>query len=175
MQHSNKNEAPTLLVVGRVGSVHGVRGAIRIYSETEPPEQILEYQPWHIKINHQWTILKIKSHQFHGPTLVVQFEGYTDRDQSKLLTGAEIAVEPSLLPSLPEGEYYWKDLIGLTVINLEGTELGVVTSLMETGSNDVLVVEKDGKDRLIPYIRNDFIKEIDLAGKRIVVDWDPDF
>lgn len=172
---ASPTEDPTLLLVGRVGSVHGVRGAVKIHSQTHPKEQILNYLPWLIRLNHQWSPLKILSSQYHGHMLVVHFEGYTDRDQAKMLTGADIAVNKAQLASLPTGEYYWTDLIGLTVYTVEGVELGAVTSLLETGSNDVLVVKQGKKERLIPYLPDQFIKQINLAEKRMVVDWDPEF
>jgi len=76
---------------------------------------------------------------------------------------------------LPPHEYYWKDLINLTVVNLEGITLGRVERLMETGSNDVLIIKNNKKEYLIPYLPKRFVKNIDLKTKQILVDWDPDF
>lgn len=170
-----KNENPTLITVGQVGAAHGVKGGLKIHSHTEPKDQILNYLPWHVKIGQQWQILKVKSAQPAGQYFIVYFENYTDRDQARLLTGAEIAIERDQLPKLAINEFYWQDLIGLSVVNLEGVNLGTVTSLIETGSNDVLIVKQDKKERLIPYLRDSFIKEIDLEKQLILVDWDPDF
>lgn len=86
-----------------------------------------------------------------------------------------------VLPPLQEGEYYWRDLIGLSVVNTAGYALGVVDDLMDTGSNSVLIVraeERDAfgkKERLIPVINGQFVKGVDFGAKVITVDWDPDF
>ncbi|MBI5448485.1 MAG: ribosome maturation factor RimM [Gammaproteobacteria bacterium] len=176
MRASGPEHRPTpLIVVGRVGAVHGIRGAVIVHSYTSPPEQIFNYPSWQTQLGQRWQPLKICSQQAHGTAFIVRFDGYTDRDQAKLLTHAEIWVERSCLPSLPPDEFYWHDLIGLNVITLEGVQLGTVTSLLETGSNDVLIVEQDKKQHLIPYLRDTFIKEIDLNKKHILVDWDPEF
>ena len=102
-----------------------------------------------------------------------------DRDSATALVGREIAVTRQQLPALDEGDYYWRDLLGLQVINLDDVTLGTVANLMETGANDVLVVEShsDGErqERLIPYIREQVIRHVDLEQGVIRVDWDPDF
>ena len=108
-----------------------------------------------------------------GKFIVVQFDGINDRDEAALLTHAEVQVQRSQLPESEDG-YYWADLIGLNAITKDGVELGVVESLMETGANDVLVVKGD-RDRLIPWIENEVIVQVDLAGKTLTVDWDPEF
>ena len=103
------------------------------------------------------------------------------REEAQALTGVDIAIMPGALPSLPEGEYYWRDLMGCQVANLKGYQMGEVTEMMETGSNDVLVVKakvNDAygmKERLIPFIEGQVVKKIDLAARTIEVDWDPDF
>jgi 16S rRNA processing protein RimM len=78
------------------------------------------------------------------------------------------------LPPAPEGEYYWTDLIGLTVINREGVTLGQVDHLLETGANDVLVV-KGERERLIPFLLELVVLEVDLAQRMLRVDWEEDF
>ena len=85
-----------------------------------------------------------------------------------------IAIRQEQLPELPQGEYYWSDLEGLKVVTTDGIELGVVSNLIETGANDVLVVKGD-KERLIPYIRPDVVTELDIENGIIRVEWDPEF
>ena len=109
----------------------------------------------------------------HGKFLVVKFDGIDDREEAGLLTHAEVMVSRDELPASDDG-YYWADLIGLKVVTTDSTELGWVESLMETGANDVLVVNGD-RERLIPWIENEVIVAVDLAGKCLTVDWDPDF
>jgi 16S rRNA processing protein RimM len=90
------------------------------------------------------------------------------------LIDCDIAVQREQLPALESGEYYWTDLQGLRVVNLEGVELGVVSHLFETGANDVLVVRGE-RERLIPYTTGEAIQEVDLDHGQITVDWDPEF
>lgn len=88
--------------------------------------------------------------------------------------GAEVFVSRSLLPATAPGEFYWNDLEGLRVRTIEGVELGTVSHLFATGANDVLVV-KGERERLVPFIRDSVVREIDIAAGTIVVDWDPEF
>ena len=107
----------------------------------------------------------------HGKGIVVKFANYDTPEQSRLLTGKNIAITRSQLPPLKKGEYYWSDLKGLTVINQKGVELGKVTYIIATGSNDVLVVKGD-KEIAIPYLLDEVIKSIDLELGQILVDWE---
>lgn len=160
--------------LGRISGLFGVRGWVKIYSYTDPRDNILHYDPWYLKIDGQWQPHKLLEGQAHGKGVVAHLEGILDRDQATRYIGTDIAVTRDSMPAAQEGEYYWMDLIGLTVITINGVELGQVDHLMETGANDVLVVKGD-KERLIPYIPEQVIREIDLAASRIIVDWDPDF
>lgn len=176
-----KSKPENALVVGRLGSSYGIRGWLRIFSFTEEPESIFDYQPWFIERAGQWETLEIESWKYHNNDLIVKLAGYDEREKSATLTNCNILVESTLLPELEDGEYYWKDLMGCQVITTKGYDLGKVIELMETGSNDVLVVKANIKDafgakeRLIPYLDDQFIKRIDLKTKQIEVDWDPSF
>lgn len=110
----------------------------------------------------------------HGKGVVARLADCTDRDQAQRLIGYEIGIHLDQLPSLPPGEYYWKDLIGLQVVNADGDDFGKVENLLETGANDVLVVKGD-RERLIPFVMKQVIVEVDLAEGRIRVDWDKEF
>ena len=101
-------------------------------------------------------------------------EGCEDRDRAQALAGATVAVRRAELPDPGEGEHYWADLIGLTVVSAAGQELGRVAGLMATGANDVLVVQGE-RERLIPFLPGSVVQEVDLAARRVRVDWDPDF
>ena len=152
-------EQQRIEVVGKLGSTYGIRGWLRIYSSTEQAESIFDYQPWFLKIKGEWQ-----------PTEVAQ-----------TLANVEIGVDLSVFPELEEGDYYWHDLIGCSVVNLEGYTMGTVTEMMETGSNDVLVVKANTKDafgkqeRLIPFLYEQVVKRVDLTTKTIEVDWDAGF
>lgn len=159
------------VVVGRIAGVYGVRGWVRVQSYTSPAENILDYTPWSLGGGRQVVVV---SGRRHGSGLAVQLDGIKDRDGAALLIGSEIAVPRAQLPAAAEGEYYWADLIGLRVVNLEGVELGRVDHLFETGANDVLVV-RGGRERLIPYVLGQAVQEVRLDKGLMRVDWDPEF
>jgi 16S rRNA processing protein RimM len=106
--------------------------------------------------------------------VIAQIKGVSDRDQAASLMNWDIFITPEQLPEAAEGEYYWSDLIGLKVETTLGVQLGTIESLLETGANDVLVVQGD-RERVIPFLQKTVITEIDLATGIMVVDWDPDF
>ena len=107
--------------------------------------------------------------------IVARLEGIDDRDQAAALMGADILIRRSQLPDLPEGEYYWTDLEGLQVSNLQGEQLGRVQRLFETGANAVMVVNDSRRERLIPYVSGQYVVAVDLAAGTMRVDWDADF
>ncbi len=161
-------------MVGRISGVYGVKGWVKIHSYTEPLENILTYKPWLISKGGEWQPIQPESGKRHGKGLVAQLAGYHDRDQALALRGVEIAIWPEQRMSLEENEFYWTDLIGLRVINLEGIEFGYIDSLMDTGANDVLVV-KGEQQRLVPYVRPQVVKLIDLSAAQMMVDWPADY
>ncbi len=169
------------VILGKLGSAYGIRGWLRVFSSTELAESIIDYQPWFIKQGANWHQLELESWRWHNHEIVVKIKGIDDRDLANSLTNKELFIEENQLPILEEGEYYWKDLMKCQVVNTKGYDLGQVTDMMETGSNDVLVVKANLKDafgkteRLIPFIEGQVIMQIDLKTKLIIVDWDPDF
>ncbi|SFF31933.1 16S rRNA processing protein RimM [Fontimonas thermophila] len=169
------------LTLGRVAGVYGVRGWLRIDSQTRPPTKILDYPRWWLRHNGQDVeVRKIQGHA-HGRGVVAQIEDAAgrvidDRDAASRLIGAEIAVDREDLPRLPKGQYYWVDLIGLTVVNPSGTLLGTVQDMTSNGVQDVLVVvDEAGVERLIPFVRRHIVKRVELAAGRIICDWELDY
>ena len=168
-------------VVGKLGSTYGIRGWLRVYSSTEYAESIFDYQPWFLKIKGQWQPTELESWKHHNHELIAKLKNVNDRETAKSLANIEIGVDLSVFPQLEEGDYYWHDLIGCNVVNLEGYAMGTVTEMMETGSNDVLVVRANSKDafgkqeRLIPFLYEQVVKRVDLTTKVIEVDWDAGF
>ena len=163
-----------MVVIGKISGVFGVRGQVKVFSFTEPKENILHYDPWMLGSDDNWKPYKVASGNTQGKGLIAQLEGCDDRDQAQALVGQEIAIEKSQLPRTGPGEYYWSELEGMTVITTQQVELGKVSHLFETGSNDVLVVKGD-REHLIPYIRGQVIQKIDQDTGQIIVDWDPEF
>lgn len=162
------------IVIGKIGGPFGIKGWVKLLSHSEPRDRILDYSPWLLKDRDGWKEWELAEGHAHGKGVIARLEGVTDRDQAMALMGAEIAVWREQLGETKPGQYFWADLVGLTVRLEAGRSLGRVEGLMATGSNDVLVVKGD-RERLIPFIQGQVIKGVDLDAGIIVVDWDPDF
>lgn len=162
------------VVVGRVSGLHGVRGWCKVYSWTSPRENILKYSPWYLKQDGEWIAHKLAAGKRQGKGIIAQLMHCDDRDTAAGFVDAMIAVKREQLPPAEEGEFYWSDLIGLVVKTTNGIELGKVKQLMPTGSNDVMVIDGD-RERLIPFVQGDVIKNINLDEGFIEVNWDPEF
>ncbi len=160
-------------MLGKVTGVWGVRGWIKLVSYTERAEDIFNYQPWSLLQDGQETVVSLLDGKRQGSGLVASIEGTTERDQAEQWIGRQIAVRREQLPELPEGDYYWRELIGLQVMTRDGMQLGKVKSILPTGANDVLVVSGE-REHLVPYLP-EIVIAVDLGLSRITVDWDPEF
>lgn len=175
MSQNNDRRVP----LGRVGAAHGVRGWLWIHSSTNPMDSILDYGTWQLGQGEHWQSYRVQQARGQGKGLVALLADengnvLSDRNQAEALTNLDIAVWRSEMPSLPKGEYYWADLIGMQVVTTTGQSFGKVDSLMETGANNVLVI-KGEKDVLVPFVVDEVVKDVDLQNAVITVDWDPDF
>jgi 16S rRNA processing protein RimM len=164
----------TRVMLGRINGLYGVRGWVKVFSYTRPMTNIFDYSAWQLYQHGEWQTLALCEGKAQGKGIIARLETIEDRNQAAQLLGAEIAVCRSQLPHTPEGQYYWADLMGLTVINNKDITLGEVAHLLETGANDVLVL-KGERQRLIPFVRDHVILEVDLAQGIIRVDWDEAF
>jgi 16S rRNA processing protein RimM len=167
-------------VIGQITSVFGVKGWLKVYSFTDPKEGILDYRNWTLVHNGKRRPVKVEEGRRQGQGIVVSLKGVGDRDIARSYCGADITVPTTDLPNLPEGEYYWHQLEGLTVVTADNECLGQVDHLIATGSNDVLVVHAtdasiDQRERLIPYLPDQVVKKVSLAESVITVEWDPEF
>jgi len=160
--------------VGEVSGVFGIKGWIKVFSFTQPRENILTYSPWQLQKGNEIKVVKLVNGRRQGKLIVAAIEGITDRNAAAEMAGCKILINKSQLPAV-EGEYYWADLIGLVVLTVQGVELGVVDHLLETGANDVLVVNDGKRERLIPFLQQQTVLQIDVDNGRIIVDWDADF
>ncbi|MBX2808698.1 MAG: ribosome maturation factor RimM [Cellvibrionaceae bacterium] len=179
----------SLVSVGRLTGVYGIKGWFKLQSQTEPTSNIFNYQPWYLSGLTGGKPVELQHWKAQGKGFVVQLQGIDNRTDAEALLAAakgrlDIAVEKSQLPVLDEGDYYWHQLEGCRVFSgyqrAEPVDLGRVVRIMPTGANDVLVVRGDQqsvdrRERLIPYIGNPVVRTIDLSRARIDVDWDPDF
>lgn len=171
--------AEDLIVLGKITSVHGVRGEVKVYSFTDPIDNLLDYRYWTLRRGDEIRQVELARGRLQGKLLVAKLKGLDDREEARTFADFEICVPRSLLPQLAEGEYYWYQLEGLKVINQVGQLLGKIDHLLETGANDVMVVEPcagslDDRERLLPYTEQ-CVLEIDLDAGEMRVDWDADF
>ena len=175
------SEQNNRIVMGKLGSTYGIRGWLKVFSYTDNAESIFDYSPWYLNQKGKWVEYKVESWKRHGQGYVCKLAGLDVREDAQLMTNFEIAIDPASLPELSEDEFYWRELFGMQVFTTKGYDLGEVTDLLETGSNDVLVIKANLKDafgqkeRLVPYLEEQVIKEVDREARRIEVDWDPGF
>jgi len=173
---SDKDEK---IIVGKISGLHGVKGWVKVFSNTDPRDGITNYGSWFLQLPNanagQWREIKLEGGRRQAKTVIAKLEGYEDRDEAMQLVGALIAISSDQLKALSEDEYYWRDLIGLRVVNQQDVELGVVDRLFETGANDVLVVKDEAQERLVPWTLGHAVLEVDIEQGVISVDWDEDF
>lgn len=158
--------------VGHISGVHGIKGWVKVHSLTEPREAVFEYQPWLLGDSLEET--RVIQGKKHGKHLIALLEDVEDRERAESLVNRRIAVYREQFPDLPEDEFYWTDLEGLSVRLEDGTELGRIDRLLATGAHDVLVVKGD-REHLIPFVLERYVKRVNLAEGMVVVDWDPEF
>jgi len=158
------------VVLGNISGVYGLNGWVKVFSYTSPKENILNYPEWRLEKKNLTVNCRLKKGKPHGKGIVVQLEGYEDRNQAELLIKANISVAEDTLPDLGADEYYWRDLEGLQVFNTENVSYGYVDYMLHTGANDVVVV-KGNSEILIPFVQGLYIKSIDLEKGQMIVDW----
>ena len=162
-----------MVVMGRLTAPHGVLGWIRVRAFTETRDSLARYCEWWLGSQAGWVPWNVEFVEPYRQGLVAKLRGCDDRDAAAALARLDVAVPRTLLPRIEGNEFYWADLIGLAVFNVRGEALGSVTSLIETGANDVLVVTGD-RERLIPFVET-VVVEVNLAGARVTVDWALDY
>ncbi|MEE9351848.1 MAG: ribosome maturation factor RimM [Thiotrichaceae bacterium] len=175
------NPLDDMLTLGKISGVFGVKGWVKIFSHTSPKQQIVKYSPLYLYkkgVNGNkgsWQAINVIKGQKQGKAVIAQLEGIDDRDHAFSLIGTEIGIKKDQLVKLSKDNFYWTDLEGVSVFTLEDVELGVVDWVFDTGSNNVLVVKGEEREHMVPWIKDDVIKSVDLEASRIVVDWDPEF
>ena len=175
LQHGAEGDGEKLVTLGHVTGAHGLQGWIKVHSDTSPRENIATYSRLLLNRGEGWQSWKLSSGRRQGKNVVLKLQGCNDRDTAEALAGARIAIERDQLPELEApDQFYWTDLEGLAVETAAGESLGTVDHLFETGSNDVLVVKGD-RERLIPFILEQVVLDVDLESRRMVVNWDPEF
>lgn len=174
-QTATEGDGQRFVTLGRITGAFGIQGWVKVHSDTSPRENIVTYSPWYLERDGRREAWQVRGGRLQSRSVIAKLAGCNDRDMADRLAGAMITVPRSLLPETTEpGEFYWADLVGLDVVTVDGVELGRVRGLFETGANDVIVVDGE-RERLVPYIWQQVVREVDLAEGRMVVDWDPDF
>lgn len=189
MSHMPALEATTLpadaVEVGRIADAWGIKGWFKVMAFSSDPEALFAAKEWFLlpaeKGAKQFTgtvLLPVKQARVHSDTIVATSPVVEDRNTAEALRGARVFVAREHFPKTDDGEYYWVDLLGLSVVNREGVALGVVRDLLSTGPQTVLILgyEQDGKEqeRLIPFV-DAYVDSVDLPGKTIVADWQADY
>jgi 16S rRNA processing protein RimM len=171
--------------VGRIADAWGIKGWFKVLSHSADPEALFSSKRWFLQPAEQGPktfsgtlLLKIREAKDHSGTVVATAQEVDDRNGAEALRGARVFIPRSSFPTASEDEYYWVDLIGLAVLNREGVDLGSVKELLSTGPQTVLVLEyqAEGKpqERMIPFV-SAYVDTVDLAGRRITVDWQADY
>lgn len=172
--------------LGRLGAPYGLKGWVRLISFTDPRENLLLHKkflampPAAERGDASGRQLYLDASRPHGKGLIGHLRGFDTPEAVRELTGLELYVDAAMLPNLEVGEYYWHQLTGLQVLNTCGERLGRVQSLMETGANDVLIVEPtddsvDESERLIPWVPDAVVQKVDLDAGTILVEWEADY
>jgi 16S rRNA processing protein RimM len=159
--------------MGRIVGPFGIRGWLKVHPFSDAPENLLTYRRWWVGSSGGWKEHHIHEAKVQAGSVVAKLEGCEDRNAAFSFRGNEVAVARDALPGPAENEFYWADLIGLSVVNVQGEAFGTVSRILETGANDVLVVDGD-RERLIPFTEQ-VVKQVDLTGRRIRVDWGSDY
>ncbi len=165
------------IVIGHLGSSHGLQGWMKLFPHTKPVQNIQQYAQWFLQVAQEWQPVDMKSIQlkFNAPKgyFYIKFADSHSPEETRKYLHLKIAVPQDQLPKLPKDDYYWYELEGLTVFNQQDILFGKISHLFSTGSNDVIVIQGD-RERLIPYIKA-VVLAVDLAQGKMTVDWDEDF
>lgn len=162
------------VVIARIHDAFGIKGQVKARSYTDPPDNLLQHRSWTVvQADGTRRQFEVDHARRSGKFIAAALKGIEDRDQALELKGCDVSIPAENLEPLGEDEWYWSDLIGLTVRDASGKTMGTVKKLMETGANDVLVVEGES-EILIPYIPQ-VIRNVDVEQGVILVDWNPDY
>ncbi len=169
-----------MIVLGRISAPFGVRGWVKVQAFGDDPQAWARMPRWWLGAEEQapdasWQARNLAECQEHAKGLVVRFEGIADRNAAGKLAGLYVGAPREALPETAGNEFYWADLIGLDVVNQAGERLGRVAELVRSCAHEVLDVrDEDGSRRLLPFVAA-VIGKVDLAARRITVDWERDW
>jgi len=191
--NSNSSIDKDIVLIGEIVSVFGVKGYCKINSYTEPRSNLVEYYKsgipllWRAKksiadfnLSKEWSLMPLEDIKSQGESKVIaKITNCNDRDLAEMFRGVQIAIKREDLTEfdLDEDEFYWHDLEGLEVFDKEGISLGVISHIFATGANDVLAVKnpETNKEYLIPFVYGEYVLEVDINARKVIVDWDINF
>jgi 16S rRNA processing protein RimM len=170
---------PDAVEVGRILGAWGVKGWIKVQPFADDPQALFSTKRWHLQAPPgpgvaPPPVLRVTQSREHGGMVVAAAQDVADRTAAEALKGARVFIARSSFPSAGDGEFYWVDLIGCTVVNREGVALGAVADLMDTGTHSVMRVVQGDAQRLIPFVAA-YVDDVDLPARRIAVDWAADW
>lgn len=166
-----------MIVLGRLVAPYGVKGWLHLHTFGDDPESWGRMPDWWLSKDAEgteWQQYHPEAIKLHGDGWVVKLLGVEDRSGAERMVGMYMGAPREALPATANDEYYWADLIGLEVVNLQGEMLGKVDSLLATGANDVLVVKEGKTQRLLPFVDN-VVRQVDREAGRVEVDWGVDW
>lgn len=167
-------DAQNWVAMGYVKGAFGIKGWLKVKADTEYTDSLLDYPEWRLRRDRDVRTLALECGKVAGDELQVKFVGIDDRDAAALLRGYTVEIARADFAPAAEDEYYWADLVGMTVQNREGADLGKVVNLMDTGAHDVLVIEGGFGQKLIPFVSH-YIDGVDGANRVITADWGVDY
>jgi len=157
------------ILIGKVSGCFGVKGWIKVFSYCEPRENITTYDSWIVNDK----VFESVESKKNGKLIVAKLKGIDDKDTALTHIGQKIEINKEQLHELDNNQYYWHDLVGLEVTNKQGVKFGTIKSLLETGAHDVVIINGD-RERIIPYIMDQTILEVNLEENSMLVDWHED-
>ncbi len=162
--------ADRIVVVGRIGHAFGIKGWSHVHSFTDPVANLLDFDELYVRlVGNSWSLVESTSFQRRNEGLIAQFNDCADRSAAERLTNLELGIRREQLPELASGEFYWIDLIGLDVVNLNNVKLGEVNRVIENGASSVLDIEGQDVRYLIPLVKP--ILDSVCLGSHVRVDW----
>jgi len=160
------------IILGKITGHFGVKGWLKVFSHTQPREEITKYKLIYVYLQGFYELIDNSEWNSSGKNILLKLDKTSDRESASKYINSDLVINRANLPELPDGRYYWNDLEGMQVKNIHGNSLGTISHMIETGSNDVIVLSDE---RLIPFVLDDVVKEVDLKNRTIIVEWDWDW
>lgn len=164
-----------MITLAYVAASFGLKGYVKLKVHTEYLDSVVQYDPVYLVHGNTVLTTRITEHFIKNGVIYVLFDNIADRTAADNLKSFSVCIKEEQLPKLPDGEFYWNDLLGYTVINLKGENIGVFDSLCDVSATDILIVKTSAKDILIPFVPELYVKTIDSKHRQIIVDWELDW